>query len=73
MSSSPAPSTPPAPVAAGKLVKQPWVHCGLSRSTWFRLAAADATPKPVRLPGCSRPHYRAADLDRWISGLPTKR
>jgi predicted DNA-binding transcriptional regulator AlpA len=48
-------------------------YCGVSRSQWFRLRSAGHAPKPVRMPGSSRPWWRVRDLDRWLAGLPTKK
>ena len=39
--------------------------CGVSRRTWFRLAASDRTPASIRL-GAS-PVWRREDLELWIS------
>jgi hypothetical protein len=55
----------PAPL----LTRRPWSVLGISRSAWFRAAAAGRTPKPVAAPGSSRPHYRVADLERWAERL----
>ena len=39
--------------------------CGVSKRTWFRLAASARTPVSIRL-GAS-PVWRRKDLDLWIS------
>jgi predicted DNA-binding transcriptional regulator AlpA len=55
----------------GLLTTQPWLIAGISRSSWFRLAARGATPAPVSLPGC-RTTYRISDVIKWVEGLRTK-
>lgn len=67
-----APASPPATPAAKKLVVKPWVYLGISKSTFYRIPEAER-PRPVKVPGCSRPHWRAEDLDKWAAKLPARR
>lgn len=39
--------------------------CGVSRRTWFRLAACAKTPASVRVGGS--PRWRRRDMELWIS------
>jgi predicted DNA-binding transcriptional regulator AlpA len=68
MSVAISPASPDVPASRPLLVRQPWLVVGLSKSAWYRLASADRTPKPVRLPG-SRPLYRLSDLQDWVTSL----
>jgi predicted DNA-binding transcriptional regulator AlpA len=46
--------------------------CGLSRRTWFRLAASAKCPACVRV-GCS-PRWRLSDIKQWIEwGCPSSK
>jgi len=46
--------------------------CGISRRTWFRLAASAKCPASVRV-GAS-PRWRSNDIDQWISmGCPDRK
>lgn len=46
--------------------------CGVSRRSWFRLAASGKCPGSVRVG--SSPRWRSEDLERWIHrGCPTRR
>ena len=48
------------------------IICGVSRRTWFRLAASERTPASIRL-GAS-PVWRREDLNLWISlGCPSRK
>ena len=64
----PAPPTPAAPTPL--LTGRPWELAGISRTAWYRLAAAGLTPKPVSLPG-TETRWRAADVAKWVAGLAT--
>lgn len=53
-----------------KLIAQPWLYVGVSKSGWYRMASADLTPKAVKLPGVGL-LYRTADLDEFVRKLKT--
>jgi len=59
---------PATDVVKPKLIRQPWAYVGLSKSTWYRLAAEGRTPRPVALTGAGR-LYKVADLDHWVEAL----
>lgn len=64
-------SSAPTPI----IVSQPdaWAYVGLSRAEWFRLKSAGKLPDPVFMPGSTWPKWRKADLDKWVSSLPSTR
>lgn len=41
-------------------------YLGVGRTTFQRLRAHPAFPKPVFFPGTSHPRWRRADLDKYI-------
>jgi predicted DNA-binding transcriptional regulator AlpA len=55
----------------GKLTRNPWDYCGVSRASWYRLMSSGLAPRPVNLPGC-RNLWRTADLDKFVDELRTK-
>lgn len=67
-------ATTPAPKPVPKFVPQAWAFLGLSKSSFYRVMAADDTfPKPVRIAGFTRPVWRTADLEKWAAKLPSRR
>lgn len=71
-----APDPPPPngqPAAAPLLVRRREAArlCGVSPSTWDRLAAAGRTPAPLRLGGAVV--WRVAELAAWVAaGMPPR-
>lgn len=49
--------------------KDAYSFLGLSRATFFRQTKRAGFPKPIQLPGVSRPYYRRADLEAWVAEL----
>jgi predicted DNA-binding transcriptional regulator AlpA len=54
----------PQQTTPAKTTDTPWQYLGISRSTWYRLMAADQAPLPLALPGRNR--WRISDLDKWL-------
>jgi predicted DNA-binding transcriptional regulator AlpA len=52
--------------------RQAWRLCGLSKSAFYRLLAADQLPGPIELPGVG-PRWRRADLGKWAAKLRGRR
>ncbi len=52
------------------LTNKPWDVAGISRASWYRLASAGKTPKPVAT-GLSRRRYRVADVVAWVERMRT--
>ena len=68
-STSSAISPRPKLVSPDQLIGSPWTYLGLSRSAWHRVVSTGSGPRPVYLPGTTRPKYRKADLDAWLASL----
>ena len=47
-------------------------YLGISRSAYYRLISAGELPAPVEVPGAG-PHWRRADLDKWVARLGRRR
>jgi predicted DNA-binding transcriptional regulator AlpA len=66
-------ATDPAEQAVRALTtRTPWSYVGISRSSFYRLLSKGEAPAPVQLAGVW-PHWRVADLDRWIGSLKQSR
>jgi predicted DNA-binding transcriptional regulator AlpA len=51
---------------------RPWEVCGISRSSWFKLARSGRTPLPVHL-GTRRPVWVVSELEEWLrAGAPDR-
>jgi predicted DNA-binding transcriptional regulator AlpA len=68
----PPPGAPPKLLALHRLLlsqAEAIALVGVSRAMWFRLRSAGRLPRPISVPGNSRPFWRRADLERWVANL----
>jgi predicted DNA-binding transcriptional regulator AlpA len=50
--------------------RQPWVLCGMSRSSWYRAWHRGAVPAPLKLPG-TRNVWLLAHVLEFLNNLGT--